>query len=148
MGKLLKGFTRGWWITASAEDVAKRKKASHHFISRGLRSQESRGYHACQELRSLITAETLSYFFLSRIIPYHWINRLICQHPVRLAAESANEWVSEASPLDCDYPCQDCCHHTQEVSAQIYCKWVTEISVRFMGWILNVLEGLSLWQAK
>lgn len=61
-------------------------------------SQESRGYHACQELQSLITEETLSYFFFSCLIAYPKIRQLICQHPTQLSAESGNKWVSEDFP--------------------------------------------------
>lgn len=71
--------------------MAETKKESHHFISPWLGSQESRGYHACQVLCSLIIEETLSYFFSSHLIAYSWINGLICQLPVRLAAKSANK---------------------------------------------------------
>lgn len=75
-----------------------KKKESHHFISPGPGSQESQGYHACQELRSLITEETLSYFFFGRLIGNPQISQPICQLPVQTAAESANEWVSEDLP--------------------------------------------------
>lgn len=68
-GKLLKGFffTRGQWITAAAEE---RRRAITLSLPLAGGQRSLGGYHACQELHSLITEETLSYFFFSRLIAY------------------------------------------------------------------------------
>lgn len=95
--KVVKRFHQGS-VKYSCSRGCGREEGEPSLYLPGPGSQESRGYHACQELQSLITEETLSYFFFSCLIAYPKIHQLICQLPAQLAADSANKWVSKDLP--------------------------------------------------
>lgn len=70
-----------------------RKEEDHHFISSKPGSQESQGYHVRQELQSLITQQTCSYFFFSCLITYHKTQQLICRYPALLLTQLTNRYL-------------------------------------------------------